>query len=131
MFKIIARPEGPLVEIEVQERLTAQDFSDLTQKIGPLVDTYGKVRLLFDLSSLDRFEWNGLWEEDTFDEHDAIERVALVVPASQREQAECVFALGADRLRSFPPARRQLAWDWLTEGAAEQTADSELRLSNT
>lgn len=116
MFKILARPEGTLVDIQAGEKLTARDFAALKDKLDPMIDEYGKVRLLFDLSSLERFEWNGIWDENSFEDHEAIERVALLVPESQREQAERVFSLGADRLRSFTPEDRQPAWDWLAEG---------------
>ena len=113
MFKIIARPEGTLVDIEVRDRLSAEDFASLKREMSPLIEEYGKARLLFDLSSLERFEWDGLWDEQAFEDHDSVERVALVVPDSQRAQAERVFSLGADQLRSFDPAERQRASDWL------------------
>ena len=117
MFKILGRTAGSLVEIAFQEKLNPSDFAALRDELGPLIDEFGKVRLLLDLSELEAFEAEGLWDETSFPQYEAVERVALVVSETDRARAEAVFSLGARETRRFAPGEQSAAWQWLSEGS--------------
>jgi hypothetical protein len=115
MFKILGRTAGELVDIAVEGPLTPRDFADLRRQLDPLIDDYGKLRLLFDLRELEYFEGEALWDEHSFGPHDGVERVALVVPDRLATRASRVFSLGADEVEIFEPDRAEDAWLWLSE----------------
>lgn len=113
MFRILGRTGGKLVDVAVDGPLTPTDFAELRDKIAPLVDEYGKVRLIFDLSGLEEFEGEGLWDEQSFETKEPVERVALVVPQPHAQRARAVFSLDASEVETFTPDEAEKAWRWL------------------
>lgn len=71
---------GRSVAVRVSGRLVEDDYKHFVPKVDRLVQRYGKLRLLFDLTDFHGWEAGALWDEVKLDmKHFAdIERLAIV-----------------------------------------------------
>lgn len=70
---------GPIVEVKVSGKLTAEDYNRFAPEMEELIDSHGKVRLLFVMEDFDGWDAGAMWEETKFDFKHAknLERVAM------------------------------------------------------
>ena len=76
----IVEGDGNLLHVSVQGRLTKKDYEVFMPAVETQIETYGKLRILFDMVDFHGWTAGALWEDIKFDfEHwKDIERLAIV-----------------------------------------------------
>jgi hypothetical protein len=89
-----------------------------------LIEQYGSIRCLFEMTDFQRIELRALWAEIKFDVRHArqIERCAVVGDkaweAWMTRLSRPLFSNA--EIRFFDQAKQEMAWEWIQEGISTQ-----------
>ncbi|MCB1650628.1 MAG: STAS/SEC14 domain-containing protein [Alphaproteobacteria bacterium] len=117
---MIENNTGNLVEVTVQGALQEGDFKDLAQRADALIEKYGHVRIMVDVSRFEGWE-NFEAAERHFDfvrrHHENVERLAVIAGhAWQHWMAAMGGVFLHPEVKVFDPAQREDAKRWALAG---------------
>ena len=116
--KLTETDGGKTLEVQVAERLTAEDYEHFGPEVERLVKEHGKLRVLLEMVDFHGWTAGALWDDLKFDlKHFAdIERLAMVGDKSW-EKGMSVFCrpFTSAQIRYFDRAEIAQARAWLAE----------------
>ena len=79
-IKLDETEDGRVVEIQVSDKLTHEDYEKFVPEFERLIRKHGKIRILFEMNDFHGWEFAALWDDVKFDakHFSHIERLALV-----------------------------------------------------
>jgi hypothetical protein len=119
---------GKVLEVQVQGRLSHEDYLGFVPKFDAAVRRHGRVRLLFDMVDFHGWQPSALWDEFKLDVKyfTAVERFALVGDQAW-EKALSVLSrpFTTAQIRYFDRGAIEAARTWLREPASASPAKAE------
>jgi hypothetical protein len=109
---------GKVLQIEVQGRLTKEDYDLFIPEVERLIQRNGKLRILFDMHNFHGWSAGALWKDTTFDirHFNDIERLALVGESKwQKRMAIFCRPFTTAKVRYFDRSRLAQARKWVEE----------------
>ena len=107
---------GKVLEVQVTNKLTHDDYQRLVPAFERLVKQHGKIRVLFEMAGFHGWEAGALWDDIKFDlkHFSDIERLAMVGD-KKWEQGMSAFCrpFTTAKIRYFDSAAIQEARAWL------------------
>lgn len=107
---------GNVLEVHVNGKLTREDYAHFVPEFERLIQQYGKIRVLFEMTDFHGWTAGALWDDIKFDlKHFAdIERLAMV-GNKKWEKGMSVFCrpFTTAAIRYFDQAAGAEARDWL------------------
>ena len=87
MIQTAVDPSHKLVTMTAEDDLTAEDYEKMTPELEKLIDEYGKLNLLFDMSGVEQVKPTAAWRDLKFDARHLsdFKRVAIVGNAGWQE----------------------------------------------
>jgi hypothetical protein len=122
MFEILEKWTGDgAVALRVSGKLLHEDYEGLVPKLEEIIEEYGAIRCLIDMTELDGIELRAVWDELRFDlKHAAdVSRCAVVGERSWERWATAAarpIFRKAD-VRFFERADFEQAATWIKEGS--------------
>ncbi len=115
--KIGVEPNRPLLEIQVEGKLTSKDYEDFVPEIENLMKA-GKIRILLELTGFHGWTAGALWEDTKFAARhfNDIERIAIV-GNKKWEEGMAIFCKPFTRatIRYFDSHEIESAKKWIME----------------
>lgn len=109
---------GNVLSIHLTGRLTKSDYAPFLTEFERLVERYGQLRVLFDMTGFDGWVDGAIWEDIDFDiaRFGAVERVATIGDREwQQGAAELFEPFSKATIRHFEPNENAGARSWLVE----------------
>lgn len=120
MIEALERSSGKVLGMRVSGRLLHQDYQEFVPRLEKLIEAYGAVRCLVEMTDLHGIEPRTLWDELVFDVRHAreIERCAVV---GDRAWEKWITRLARPiffnaEVRFFNQSATEEAWEWIEEG---------------
>jgi len=78
--RLIERAEGRIVDVEVTEKLTKEDYERFVPRLEDLIAQFGRIRILFIMRDFHGWKAGALWEDLKFDwkHYSDIEKLAVI-----------------------------------------------------
>jgi hypothetical protein len=120
MIDVMSRSAGKVVGLRVSGKLLHEDYAAFLPKVEALIEQYGCVRCLVEMTGFEGMELRAFWDEVKFDVRHSrqIERCAVVGDKtweSWMTRLSRPLFPNAD-MRFFEPAAIDQAWTWVEEG---------------
>ncbi len=113
---IYEKADGKVLEVNLQGKLTAEDYREFVPRVEELIARHGKIRMIVRLQDFHGWDAAALWEDIKFDlKHFAdIERLALI------GEKQCQKGMGVickpftkAEVRFYEPDEAPLAYEWV------------------
>src|SRR5438309_1219554 len=117
MHKVVST-DGNVIWVKVSEKLTKEEYADLTASWEKMIATHGKMRLVFDMEDFHGWEPVAAWDDLKFSLGHAaqIERVAMIGDKKWEEWASKLGSLLVKgSVRFFDSSQREEAQRWVRE----------------
>lgn len=114
--ELMERKDGKILETHVSGRLVREDYRQFVPRFEQLLQSHGKLRLLFEMSNFHGWDAEALWDDLKFDvkHFNDIERVAMVGERKwQQWMATFSKPFTAAAVRYFDRTERAQAVAWL------------------
>ena len=115
-LQLTEKQGGRILEVQVQGKLTKEDYETFVPEIERLLEAHGKVRILFSMHDFHGWSAGALWEDTKFGVHHFrdIERLA-VVGETKWEKGMALFCkpFTTAEVRYFDRSQLVEARDWL------------------
>lgn len=113
-------PGNNVVEVRVSGKLTGDDYEKFRPEIERLIETHGKIRLLFEMHDFHGWDVGALWEDIKFDakHHAHITKLAMIGEKTwEKWMATICRPFTAAKIQYFGPGpgARDAAEQWLYE----------------
>jgi len=120
------KTEGRIVEIKATGTLAKSDYERCALQAEPLIERYGKVRMLVELQDFQGWSAGGLWGDLKFDikHFSDVERLAIIGESKWHEATTRFFKpFTRAEVRYFTHEQADEARRWIEEGlGAEENA---------
>lgn len=106
----------PLIWIEIDGRVTRDDYRRLEQAMRELIEETGSISFLLRLRNLTGVETGAVWDDVkfTFGNLKHMQRIAIVgAKPWLRWLTKASAALSSAEVRRFPAEHEEAAWNWL------------------
>lgn len=116
MYRVLDESTGNTVGIQVDGKLTKDDYGVLIPYFENLINECGPLNLLCDMTRLDGMEIEAFWEDFKFGIRHLgdFKRMAIVGDQSWLEWLTKVFnPLVKTEVKYFPPQEMKDAWTWV------------------
>jgi hypothetical protein len=117
-LQLTERQDGKVLEVQVQGKLTKDDYEAFVPEIERLIRQHGKMRVLFYMHDFEGWSAGALWEDTKFDARHFrdIERLALVGETKWQEGMS-VFCkpFTTAKVRYFDHSQLAEARQWIEE----------------
>lgn len=113
---VMEKQGGKILEVRVSGRLVREDYRQFVPRFEQLLQTHGKLRLLFEMSDFHGWDAEALWDDLKFDfkHFNDIERVAMVGETKwQQWMAAFCRPFTSAKVRYFDKAQLSEAVAWL------------------
>jgi len=113
---LMEKQDGKILEVQVSGRLVREDYRQFVPRFEQLLQTHGKLRLLFEMSDFHGWDAEALWDDLKFDvkHFNDIERVAMVGETKwQQWMASFCRPFTSAKVRYFDKAQLAEAVAWL------------------
>lgn len=113
---LIQKKDGKILEVHVSGKLVREDYRRFVPMFEQLLQSHGKLRLLFEMSDFHGWDVEALWDDLKFDvkHFNDIERVAMVGERKwQQWMAAFCQPFTAAKVRYFDKADALQAAAWL------------------
>jgi SpoIIAA-like len=117
MHKVVST-DGNVIWVKVSEKLTKEDYTDLTASWEKMIAAHGKMRLVFDMQDFHGWEPAAAWDDLKFSvtHSSQVERIAMIGDKKWEEWATRMGAvLTAAQVRYFDSSQRDEAQRWIRE----------------
>lgn len=80
MFEYLSQTHDNVVAIKASDKLTHEDYQQFLARFEEVIDRFGKLRVLFDMTDLHGWECSAMWDDLKFEFHHChqIERCGIV-----------------------------------------------------
>ena len=112
------KQDGKVLEIQLQGKLTREDYEMFVPDIERLIHKHGKLRILFEMHDFDGWSAGAFWKDIKFDvrHFNDIERLALVGETRwQKGMAMFCRPFTTAKVRYFDRSRLAEARRWIEE----------------
>ena len=110
---------GNIVLVSATGTLTDDDYDEWVPRMEKLIDRWGRLRMIFDMTACDGWDLSGAWEEFKFEakHRDHIKRVAVIGNRKWTERMSKASGLitGAE-VKFFEPGAADEAREWIQVG---------------
>ena len=119
-IQLTENPAAKLLEVEVSGKLSAADYELFEPAVDQLIESVGKIKILFVMQDFHGWELGAVWEDIKFaTRHCAdIEKIAMVGEnAWEKWMATICKPFTMSSIRYFEVDQIQAAQSWLAESA--------------
>jgi hypothetical protein len=119
-IKLNETENGRVVEIQVSDKLTHEDYEKFVPEFERLIRKHGKIRILFEMNDFHGWEFAALWDDVKFDakHFSHIERLALVGDKAWEKGMSAVCRpFTTAQIRYFDHTALYEARTWLAVGS--------------
>ena len=117
-LQLTEKSGGKVLEVQVQGKLTKEDYEAFVPEIERLIQQHGKLRILFYMHEFEGWSAGALWQDIKFDakHFNDIERLALV-GESKWQEGMAVFCkpFTTAKVRYFDRSKLAEARQWIEE----------------
>ena len=110
--------EGRILVVTATGRLTVEDYESFQPEAQQAIDTFGRIRIAFNMCEFEGWNIGALWKDIKFDARNFnhIERIAMIGDRQWQEwmAAFCRPFTGAE-IRYFDRLEMLTALDWVRE----------------
>jgi hypothetical protein len=123
MVVLISNPVNNVLQVDVDGKLTKEDYQRLVPGVEDLIQRHGKIRMIVKMRDFHGWEIGAIWEDIKFDakHFSDIERIALIGD-KQWEKAMATFCkpFTLAKIRYFDMEQVDQAVNWIHQDESER-----------
>ena len=120
LHQLVENTETRMLEVKASGKLSANDYETLEPGVEKLIESSGKIKVLFIMHDFHGWEMGAVWEDIKFATkhcHD-IDQIAMIGEKDwERWMATICKPFTMAKIKYFEAHDMESAWDWLGEAS--------------